>query len=261
MILPALLVKLVVGGATLITTLRYGGGIYFWREAEKLEKPIYIVLQKLSNNVEIRRYEPYLIAETIVDGNGFRASSPQGFRVCAGYIFGKNKSRSSSTKNGESTKMAMTAPVRVSGSSEKMAMTAPVRVQGSDKGNTSSRGSSILNYFNNSKGKTKVSFVIGKKYSKQTAPKPLDNNVKVREVPAHTLAVRTFSGPPPTDDRVEEERQIITNALLKDPNMMMKVSTKSIKTGETFVYGYHDPVVTPNFLRRNEVALLIEGSA
>ena len=157
----------------------------------------------------------------------------------------------------------MTAPVRVSGSSEKMAMTAPVRVQGSDEGNTSnSRRSSIFNYFNNSKGKTKVSFVIGKKYSKQTAPKPLDNNVKVREVPAHTLAVRTFSGPPPTDDRVEVERQIIINTLLTDPNiMMMKVTTKSIKAGETFVYGYHDPFVTPNFLRRNEVALLIEGSA
>ena len=272
MILPALLVKLVVGGATLITTLRYGGGLYFWREAEKLEKPSYIVLQTLSNNVEIRRYEPYLIAETIVDGNnGFRKSSPQGFRVCAGYIFGKNKSRSSSSSStnkndDESTKMAMTAPVRVSGSSEKMAMTAPVRVQGSDEGNSSSsssrKRSSIFNYFNNSKGKTKVSFVIGKKYSKQTAPKPLDNNVKVREVPAHTLAVRTFSGPPPTDDRVEVERQIIINTLLTDPNiMMMKVTTKSIKAGETFVYGYHDPFVTPNFLRRNEVALLIEGSA
>jgi hypothetical protein len=260
MVLPALLVKLVVGGATLITTLRYGGGLYAWREAEKLEKPIYIVLEKLSNNVEIRRYEPYLIAETIVDGNGFRKSSPQGFRTCAGYIFGKNKSRSSST-NDESTKMAMTAPVRVSSSSEKMAMTAPVRVQGSNEGSASSRRSSILNYFSNSKGKTKVSFVIGKKYSKQTAPKPLDNNVKVRKVPAHTLAVRTFSGPPPTDDRVEEERQIIIDALSKDLDMVMKVTTKSIKIGETFVYGYHDPFVTPNFLRRNEVALLIEGSA
>jgi len=28
----------------------------------------------------------------------------------------------------------------------------------------------------------------------------------------------------------------------------------------TLVYGYHDPVITPNILRRNEVALIIEGS-
>jgi hypothetical protein len=27
---------------------------------------------------------------------------------------------------------------------------------------------------------------------------------------------------------------------------------------ETYVYGYHDPVVTPNFLRRNEVCLTID---
>jgi hypothetical protein len=29
---------------------------------------------------------------------------------------------------------------------------------------------------------------------------------------------------------------------------------------ETLVYGYHDPFITPNFLRRNEVALVVEGS-
>ena len=248
MILPAILVKLVVGGATLITTLRYGSGLYFWRETEKLERPVYIVLQKLSNNVEIRRYEPYLIAETIVDGVGFRKSGGKGFGVCAGYIFGKNKSRTAqSSSSSWMGGILGRSNDEEESTVEKMAMTAPVRVQGSDEDN-------------NSKGKTKVSFVIGKKYSKQTAPKPLDNNVKVREVPAHTLAVRTFSGPPPTDDRVEVERQIIINAL-SEANMLTKASNKSIKTGETFVYGYHDPFVTPNFLRRNEVALLIEGSA
>jgi len=262
MVLPALLIKFFVGGATLITTLRYGTGLYFWREAEKLEKPAYTVVQKLSNGVEIRQYESYLIAETTVDCIGFRKPAAKGFSTCAGYIFGKNQSRK---KDESSEKMAMTAPVRVQGGSgsssssstmsaggEKMAMTTPVRVQSSNEGDNSRR-LSVFNYSNN-RCKTKVSFVIGKKYSKQTAPKPLDNKIKIREVPAHTLAVRKFSGPPPNDNRVDVERKIITNELLK-------ANLKPKKNTETFLYGYHDPFATPNILRRNEVALLMEGSA
>ena len=28
---------------------------------------------------------------------------------------------------------------------------------------------------------------------------------------------------------------------------------------ETLVYGYHDPFMTPNFLRRNEVGVYVDG--
>lgn len=65
----------------------------------------------------------------------------------------KNRPR----KGGDGEKMAMTAPVRVEGSApagEKMAMTASVRVDSGKK-------------------KTKVSFVIGSKYSLKTVPKPM----------------------------------------------------------------------------------------
>jgi hypothetical protein len=224
--------KLIIGGFAVLTSVRYGTGIYVWRETEKLEQPSYTVIQKLSDGVELRRYEPYLIAETTVDGVGFREPTGEGFRTCAGYIFGKNKRG----KGGDGEKMAMTAPVRVEGSApagEKMAMTAPVRVNGGKK-------------------KTKVSFVIGSKYSLKTVPKPMENNIKLRQVPAHTLAVRTFSGPPPKDDRVKRERVKLETALLQ--------ANLTPKNEETLVYGYHDPLVTPNFLRRNEVAVLIEGS-
>jgi hypothetical protein len=225
--------KVIVGSVAVLTSVRYGTGIYAWRETEKLERPVYTVIQKLSDGVELRRYEPYLIAETTVDGVGFREPTADGFRTCAGYIFGKNTPRRGASK-GE--KMAMTAPVRVSGDApvgEKMAMTAPVRVDGGNK-------------------KTKVSFVIGSKYSLKTVPKPVNKNVKLRQVPAHTLAVRTFSGPPPKDERVLREREKVQKAL-EEVRM-------TPKTQETLVYGYHDPFITPNFLRRNEVALLVEGS-
>lgn len=243
-----MLVRFVAGGIAVLASLRYGTGLYAWRETEKLERPSYEVIAKLPDGIEIRRYEPYMIAETTVDGVGFREPTASGFRACAEYIFGKNKKAKRWSLTGLLTsqealsgeKMAMTAPVRVSGESpnkvgEKMAMTAPVRVSGGTK-------------------KTRVSFVIGKNYNMKTAPIPLNSNVKLREIPAHTLAVRTFSGPPPKDERVIRERALIDKALAKAG---VKVKCNS----ETLVYGYHDPFITPNILRRNEVAVLVEGSA
>jgi hypothetical protein len=223
--------KLIVGGFAVVTSVRYGTGLYFWLETEKLERPSYTVLEKLSNGIELRRYEPFLIAETIVDGAGFEAPTRQGFRTCAGYIFGKNKPR----KGSGSEKMAMTAPVRVNipPAGEKMAMTAPVRLDGRSS-------------------KSRVSFVIGSKYSLKTVPKPLEKNVKVRQVPAHTLAVKSFSGPPPKDQRVAAEREKMEKVLSK--------ANIYPKSDDTLVYGYHDPFITPNFLRRNEVAVLVDGS-
>ena len=229
--------KLIIGGFAVLTSVRYGTGIYVWRQTEQLERPSYIVIDKLSNGVELRRYEPYLIAETVVDGVGFKEPTGAGFRSCAGYIFGKNKPRKSRSAAPE--KMAMTAPVRVEGNvpapqGEKMAMTAPVRTGGGNK------------------SKTKVSFVIGSKYTLKTVPRPMESNVKVRQVPGHTLAVRNFSGPPPSDAKVKKERATIETALL--------TANIKPKSDETLVYGYHDPFITPNVLRRNEVAVLIDGS-
>jgi len=244
MVVQSVLVKLVAGGIAVLASLRYGTGVYFWKETEKLERPSYEVIAKLPDGVEIRRYDPYMVAETTVDGVGFREPTASGFRACAEYIFGKNKktkgwsvSRLLKSSDTESEKMAMTAPVRVSAKApvgEKMAMTAPVRVAGGTK-------------------KTKVSFVIGKKYNMKTAPVPLNNDVKLRQIPAHTLAVRTFSGPPPKDERVIKERALIDKTL---SNAGLQAKPNS----DTLVYGYHDPFITPNILRRNEVAVVVEGS-
>lgn len=135
----------------------------------------------------------------------------------------------------------MTSPVRSVGEvkeSEKMAMTAPVRSEGSA---------------NKKNGKTKISFVIGSKYNLQTVPKPLDKSVKVKKVDGHYLAATSFSGPPPTDERISKERDSIVQTLERE-------GIKA-KKGEVIVYGYHDPVVTPNILRKNEVAVMVEGSS
>eukprot|EP00573_Skeletonema_grethae_P004145 CAMPEP_0201707056 /NCGR_PEP_ID=MMETSP0578-20130828/50634_1 /ASSEMBLY_ACC=CAM_ASM_000663 /TAXON_ID=267565 /ORGANISM="Skeletonema grethea, Strain CCMP 1804" /LENGTH=137 /DNA_ID=CAMNT_0048195603 /DNA_START=9 /DNA_END=422 /DNA_ORIENTATION=- len=134
--------------------------------------------------------------------------------------------------------MQMTAPVRSVGevsNNEKMAMTAPVR---SVAATTTAK-------------KTKVSFVIGSKYNLKTVPKPKDKSVKIVKVDEHCLAAVTFSGPPPSDERITKERDLILQTLEKE-------GIRS-KGKETMVYGYHDPVITPNFLRRNEVAVMLDG--
>ncbi|MBL0253154.1 MAG: heme-binding protein [Polaromonas sp.] len=67
---------------------------------QAIEQPSYVVVQ--SNDVyEIRKYEPYIVAEVVVPGPEADAGN-QAFSLLGGYIFGKNK--------GE-RKLEMTAPV------------------------------------------------------------------------------------------------------------------------------------------------------
>ena len=210
----------------LLSSARLGVGIFAWRAANVLERPDYTVIRKLPGGVELRRYAAYTIAETAVKTSSMREASSTGFRTVAGYIFGKNK---------PSEKMRMTAPVRMSTSGgEAMAMTAPVRIAPSE-------------------GTTRISFVLEKKYGPQTAPAPLSRDVKVRKVQPHILAARTFSGPPPSEQRVEKEKQAILSAV-------KAAGLKPSASGDegTLVYGYHDPFITPSWLRRNEVCVRVE---
>ncbi|KAL7535641.1 hypothetical protein ACHAXR_006631 [Thalassiosira sp. AJA248-18] len=239
---PQFIVQVLLTLAASLLTLRLGAGLAAWRVANNLEKPNYTVVRRLPisppsrGNIEIRKYDSYLIAETTVDETSMRKAGASGFGKCAGYIFGKNEPR---TKGIESEKMAMTAPVRsVGNAGEKMAMTSPVRSSGST----------------NSSGKTKISFVIGSKYSLQNVPKPIDKSVQIKKVKEHYLAATSFSGPPPSDEKISTSREAIVQTLQKEG---IRVKDKE----ETIVYGYHDPVITPNFLRKNEVAVTVDGSS
>ena len=52
------------------------------------ESPAYRVLRTIGR-VEIREYEPYLAAETVVDGS-IESAGNRGFRTLAAFIFGRN---------------------------------------------------------------------------------------------------------------------------------------------------------------------------
>ena len=65
-----------------------------------IEEPNFQIIRKIGT-VELRQYDPYVVAEVVVDAPAEDAGR-RAFPILAGYIFGKNR--------GEK-KFAMTAPV------------------------------------------------------------------------------------------------------------------------------------------------------
>jgi hypothetical protein len=74
----------------------------------RTERPTYEVIQRLpaapggrpKQIIEIRKYNPYLIAETTIDNeSSMRKAGGQGFGKCASYIFGQNESKFTNNNN------------------------------------------------------------------------------------------------------------------------------------------------------------------
>ena len=132
----------------------------------------------------------------------------EGFNILFNFISGSNKKK---------TKLTMTAPVI----SEKIKMTAPVL---SDSNS--------------------LSFVVPEKYTLETIPQPLDERIRIVEIPDRILAVLRFSG------RWSES---IFN--LRSKELLEELAKSEIKSkGSVFAMLYNAPF-TPWFLRRNEVAI------
>jgi len=191
--------------------------------AMAIEEPSYEVIETYEE-FEVRRYQPYLLAEVDVSG-GITSAGNKAFRILAGYIFGDNAA---------AAKMAMTAPVESSSTSqgEKMAMTAPVT-------STKKDGDEM----------TTVAFVMEQKYSIDTLPTPNDERIRIREVPERVVAVRRYSGRW-TDAKYQRNLQLLVEAL----------SYSSLEVvGEPVLARYNSPFSLP-MMRRNEVMFEIKAS-
>jgi hypothetical protein len=176
------------------------------------EEPKYKVIKK-SGDFEIRRYEPFIVAETVVDTGDIDAASSEGFRRLAGYIFGGNQPKQ---------KMEMTAPVTTQ-RSEKIEMTAPVT--------SAKRG-----------GSTVITFMMPSSYAMETLPVPNDGRVILREVPARTLVSISFSGRWTNENFSEHLKELEE-----------WITSERLETfGEPILARYNAPFV-PSFLRRNEI--------
>lgn len=180
-----------------------------------IEEPAYEILQTLDERVELRRYAPYVVAEVQVAGPAEEAGN-RAFPILAGYIFGKNK--------GQRT-LEMTAPVTQAAAPATLPMTAPVTQLPVEGGFV-------------------VQFVLPRSVTLDTAPLPLDERVRLREVPAVRLAAIRFSGF--WSDANYEQHLSRLQATLTQAGQPW--------TGEP-VYARYNAPITPWFLRRNEIWL------
>jgi effector-binding domain-containing protein len=129
-----------------------------------IEELQYRVLEK-TGDFEIRQYQPYIVAETLVEGS-FQKVGNEGFRRLFAYIQGKNRQQQA---------IPMTAPVNQEAVSEKIPMTAPV-------------GQEQVG------GKWRITFVMPSSYTKETLPAPLDPRIKIVAVPETLMAAVRYSG-------------------------------------------------------------------
>jgi uncharacterized protein (TIGR02246 family) len=170
--------------------------LIFSVSAMAIEEPKYSVLQEFENGIEIRAYEPHLVAVTKMDG-----SQNSGFRVLAGYIFGGNE---------KEQEIAMTAPVSTTMMADSPEMT----------------------------------FMIPSEYDLAELPKPNDERVNFREVPAYTAAVIRFSG--------RANSEIVEAHWQKLRAFLANSEWKGL--GEPTLNQYNPPW-TLGFWRRNEIII------
>ena len=143
-----------------------------------VEKPDYKVIQS-EQNIEIRQYEPMIIAEVEVDGKREDAIR-DGFRLLADYIFGNNTVEKS---------ISMTTPVQQK-KNQKIAMTTPVQQQ--------------------LEGKSwQISFVMPSKYSMDSLPMPNNNRVRLKEILTKKFVVIEFSGTNSNENVTKHENQLM----------------------------------------------------
>jgi hypothetical protein len=179
----------------------------------RVEQPDYKV-ENQDGSIEIRSYGPMIAAEAQVQGER-KSAINEGFRLIAGYIFGKNEPQA---------KIEMTAPVEQQ-KSQKIAMTSPVTQQGQENSWT-------------------VRFIMPKSWTMQTLPAPSDPRVKLEPLPARRFLVVTFSGLA-RDDAIESRTAELRR---------YAASNKLATVGEPLLAFYNPPWTLP-MLRRNEIML------
>jgi hypothetical protein len=187
--------------------------------SRNIAMPAYTVVAA-KQDYEIRRYKPFIVAETRRGVDPAEALSA-GFNELFRYITGNNAG---------SSKIKMTTPVLRSPVQQgtKIPMTAPVLRQG--------EGAVSV-----------IAFVMPPGSTLESLPRPTSPAVTLRGVPARTVAVVTFSGYA-TEGAIEEKTENLLRALKRDG-----VAPRSVPG-----VALYDPPWTPPFMRRNEVMVEIE---
>jgi hypothetical protein len=186
-------------------------------EVMAIEESSYTVVEQV-DNFELRRYQPNIVAETLVEGD-FSEVGNEGFRRLAGYIFGKNRKQQS---------IDMTAPVSQEPDSEKIAMTAPVSQEAEG-------------------GKWRITFTMPAEYTMETLPVPLDDRVILKQEPSRLMAAIRYSGTW-SRDRYQE----------REASLRLFIDEHGLKALGEPVFARYNAPYTLWFLRRNEVLIPVE---
>lgn len=198
--------------------------VFFGGSVLAIEQPKFDLVKKYEG-FELRRYAPYIVAETVIPGD-FDKVGDEAFQILFGYISGKNR---------KETKISMTAPVSQSKameSGEKISMTAPV----------------VQTPEGQKKGTYAISFIMPSKYTLDTLPRPEDSRIRLRQVKSRLVAARTYSG-------TWSEKRYRKNeaALLRDAE-----AAGLTVIGEPVFARYNSPF-TLWFMRRNEVLVEVKA--
>jgi hypothetical protein len=185
----------------------------------KYEEPSYTLIEN-KDNFELRKYDAYIVAVTVVEGD-FDDVGNEGFRRLFKYISGDNVSRQN---------VSMTAPVSQKTVSEKISMTAPV--------NQKMTGD-----------KWEITFMLPSKYNIDMAPDPLDERITIKEIPSRLMAVMKYSGTWSRKRYLEHEGKL--NDIIR---------ARGLKALSEPVFARYNPPFTPWFLRRNEIQIHVEQS-
>jgi effector-binding domain-containing protein len=175
-------------------------------------------LSTKSGKFELRHYQPYIVAATVVEGD-FERVGNEGFRRLVDYINGHNRRRQS---------IAMTAPVGQQSESQKIAMTAPVGQQ-------------------RSSDQWRITFMMPAGYSLETLPEPLDERILLQQVPARQMAAVRYSG---TWSRTGYEKNLA--------RLLAWLQEQGLKPIGEPVWARYNPPFMPWFLRRNEVLIAVQ---
>lgn len=173
-----------------------------------VETPAYR-LELESGPFQIRDYPPLLEATVNVPGTRNAAVSA-GFRLLARYIFGGNRTR---------TKIAMTAPV-LQTPAEPVGVSATVAsISGWD-----------------------VSFIMPAEYKRSMLPAANEPRIRFSDVPAHRVAVISFTGFW-TDANLQEHQD----------QLLAFLARRHLTPVSAAIYAFYDPPWTPWFRRTIEV--------
>jgi hypothetical protein len=208
-----------------------------------IEEPKFEILQ-IDGNIEIRRYQPKLVAEVLVDGDLSKASN-KGFRQIAAFIFGNNHAGRTDDLN-STTRISMVAPVVIEpqaqslSTSEKITMTAPVMVTPQTEAAAAMHSANTW----------LVSFVMPSKYTLATLPLPNDAAINIREIPGTTMAVLRYSWFNGID-RVQAKTEELNRWLSANHYAAL---------GSAQLARYNPPWTLP-MLRRNEIMIAVSYPA